>query len=84
MKPSQAFGVVVRTVGLLAWVGAFFYLLGAVLAAFATGFPPDIHVWRHYVYVAIILFAVGWFLLRRADQVVAYAYRINSSDVSDV
>jgi hypothetical protein len=85
MKPSQAFGVVVRVVGLLGWVAAFFYLMSAIVVLLAPSYRPvPAYAWWHYLLTSVVCFLAGWFLLRRADRVVAFAYRINNSDASDV
>jgi hypothetical protein len=83
MKPSQAFGVVVRVIGLFGWLGAFFYLLSTILVLAVPNLRPGVRPWWEYAVCAVILFLIGWFLLRRADQVVAFAYRTRSSDVPD-
>jgi hypothetical protein len=83
MKPSQAFGVVVRILGLLGWVAAFFYLLSAFIAWVAPDYRAGIRPWWQYAVSAAILFLVGWFLLRRADRLVVFAYPISNSDASD-
>jgi hypothetical protein len=83
MKPAQAFGVAVRIVGLLSWVAAFFYFLSAFIAWVAPDYRAGIRPWWQYAISAAILFLVGWFLLRRADRLVAFAYRISISDASD-
>ena len=75
MKPPQALGVAVRVVGLLAWLAALFYLISAAVVAVAPTYRPNISPWWHYVVSAIILFLVGWCLLRGADRIVAFAYR---------
>ena len=84
MKPSQAFGVVVRVLGLLAWLATVAYV-GSLLAVLI--FPccsPSAAPWSHYLVAAVIWFLVGWFLLRRADRIVAFAYRLGGSDATDV
>ena len=83
MKPSQAFGVVVRVIGFLGWLGAFFYLLSAVVVLAAPSYRPGVRPWWQYLVSAAILFLLGWFLMRKADRVVAFAYRSSSSDVPD-
>ena len=84
MTPSQAFGVVVRTMGLLGWVGSFFYLLSTVVAFISPNYRAGIYPWWHYLVSAIILFFVGWVFLRQADRFVAFAYRPRGSDAPDV
>ena len=83
MKPSQAFGVVVRVIGLLGWVAAFFYLVSAAAVFFAPNYRPNVYLWWHYLVSGAVLFLVGWFLLRSADRLVAFAYHSGSSDAPD-
>ena len=83
MKPSQAFGVVVRVIGLLGWLGAFFYLLSAVVVLAVPSYRPGVRPWWHYLISAAVLFLVGWFLMRRAERLVTFAYRSSSSDAPD-
>jgi hypothetical protein len=84
MKPSQAFGVVVRVFGLLAWVASLVYVLSAVTVFVAPNYRSDAAPWAHYLFSAAIWFVIGWFLLRRAKRVVAFAYRLSASDATDV
>lgn len=83
MKPTQAFGVVVRVVGLLGWLASFFYLLSAAVVWASPHFRPDARPWWHYLISAGISFLVGWFFLRRAERVVTFAYGARSSEVAD-
>jgi drug/metabolite transporter (DMT)-like permease len=83
MKPSQAFGVAVRVFGLVGWIAAFFYFLSAVIVLIAPNYRPDIHPWWQYLVTAVVLFAIGWFLFRRANSIAAFAYRSSDSDASD-
>jgi len=84
MKPSQAFGVVVRTVGLLAWIGSFFYLMSTVVFFFSPNYRPNAYPWWQYLLSAAVWFLVGWVLMRSAHRLVAFAYRLRGSDASDV
>jgi hypothetical protein len=84
MKPSQAFGVVVRTFGLVGWIAAFFYAISAIVAFLAPDYRAGIRPWWQYVVSAVVLFLVGWVLLRRAERLVVFAYRTKNSDASDV
>jgi len=84
MKPSQAFGVVVRFFGLLTWLASVAYLGSAFTVLIMPSYRPDAAAWTHYLMAAVIWFVVGWFLLRRADRIVAFAYRHGSSDATDV
>jgi hypothetical protein len=83
MKPPQAFGVAVRVVGLLGWLVAFFYLVSTLVVIVAPDYRAGVRPWWQYALAALIFFLLGWFLLRRADRVVAFAYRISNSDASD-
>jgi hypothetical protein len=84
MKPSQAFGIVVRALGLLGWVGSFFYLVSTVVAFVSPNYRPGIYPWWHYFVSGAVLFSVGWVLLRGADRFVAFAYPSRGSDAPDV
>ena len=80
MKPSQAFGVIVRVIGLLGWVASFFYLGSTVIFFLDPNYRPGAHPWWQYFVTSAILFLAGWFMLRSADRFVAFAYRSSSSD----
>jgi hypothetical protein len=41
MKPSQAFGVAVRVVGLVAWLGSLLYVLSAITVLLFPNYRPD-------------------------------------------
>ena len=84
MKPSQAFGVVVRFFGLLSWLASVAYLGSALTVLITPTYRPDAVHWSHYLVAAAVWFVVGWLLLRRADRVVAFAYRLGTSDATDV
>jgi hypothetical protein len=84
MRPDQVFGVVVRAFGLLAWVSAVYFVFTA-LVLFADPDPRrTLPLTSHYVAFAILLCCMGWFLLRRAPLVVAYAYRLPKDIASDL
>jgi len=84
MKPSQAFGVVVRSFGLLAWVASLAYVTSTITVLISPNYRPDAAPWLHYLASAAFWVLVGWLLIRKADRIVAFAYRISRSDVSDV
>jgi hypothetical protein len=84
MKPSQAFGVVVRGFGLLTWLASLAYVASALTVFVLPNYRPDAAPWPHYLVAAVFWFLVGWFLLRRADRIVAFAYRLGNSDAADV
>lgn len=84
MGPHQVFGVVVRAFGLLACVSAVYFVFTA-LVLFADPDPRrTLPLTSHYVAFAILLSCMGWFLLRRAPLVVAYAYRLPKHTSSDL
>jgi hypothetical protein len=84
MRPSQVFGVVVRSFGLLSWVGSVAYIASALTVFLTPTYRPDALHWSHYLAAAVFWFLVGWLLLRKADRFVAFAYRLGSSDATDV
>jgi len=84
MKPSQAFGVIVRTFGLLALVASLAYALSVITVLFSPCCTANDRPWTHYLIAGLIWFLVGWFLLRRANRIVAFAYRLSDSDATDV
>jgi hypothetical protein len=83
MKPSQAFGVAVRIFGLLTWLASLAYAASAITVLLSPHYRPDVSPWSHYLMAAAIWFFTGWFLLRRADRIVAFAYHPSSSDGSE-
>jgi hypothetical protein len=84
MKPAQAFGVAVRIVGLLFFMASILYVASGVLLWVLPNYRPNVSPWWHYLLFALFCFLVGWFLLRRADRVVGFAYRQRDSDEADV
>jgi hypothetical protein len=62
---------------------SFFYLLSTVVVLIAPDHRAGLRPWWHYLVSAVVLFLVGWFLLRRADSIAVFAYRSGSSDASD-
>jgi hypothetical protein len=84
VRPSQAFGVVVRTFGLVGWIAAFFYVMSAIVAFLAPDYRAGVSPWWHYALSAAVLILVGWLLLKKAEWFVAFAYRTTSADASDV
>lgn len=80
MGPSQAFGVVVRVIGLLASLVSLFYAVSVLVVLVDPHYRPNLSPWWHYLIAAVIWFVVGWLLLRRADRVVGFAYRRSHSD----
>lgn len=83
MKPSQVFGVIVRVIGLLSWLAAFFYLLSAIIAFLAPDYRSGIRPWWQYVVSAAICVLVGLCFLRGANRMVSFAYRTDNSDTPD-
>jgi hypothetical protein len=83
MKPSQVFGLIVRVIGLLGWLAAFFYLLSAIISFVAPDYRSGIRPWWQYAVSAAICFLVGLCFLRGADRIVSFAYRSRNSDAPD-
>jgi len=84
MQPSQVFGVVVRFFGLLTWLASVAYVGSALTVILTPDYRPDARPWTHYLMAAVLWFVVGWFLLRRAERLVAFTYRAGSSNATDV
>jgi hypothetical protein len=82
MRPSQVFGVVVRVLGLLAFLVSLFYAVSMVVVLVDPHYRPNLSPWWHYVIAGVTWLVVAWLLLRRADRVVAFAYRRSKSDAS--
>jgi hypothetical protein len=83
MTPSQAFGVVVRSFGLIGWLAAIFYGISAGLALIWPDYRAGFGPWWHYVIAGVEFFAIGTVLLLGADRIVAYAYRGHPPSSSD-
>jgi hypothetical protein len=83
MKPSQAFGVVVRVVGLLACLVSLFYVVSVIVVLVDPHYRPSLSPSWHYLIAGAIWLFIGWLLLRKADRVVAFAYRHRNSDAPD-
>jgi hypothetical protein len=84
MKPAQAFGVAVRIIGLLFCIASILYVASGILVWVSPNYRPNASSWWHYFVFALFCFLVGWFLLRRTDRVVGFAYRQGDSGVADV
>lgn len=78
MNPPQAFGVVVRVLGLLTWLASFAYVASAFKVLAAPCCSPNASPWTHYAVAAVVWFMVGWFLLRRADRILSPGVREES------
>jgi hypothetical protein len=83
MKPSQAFGVVVRSLGLVAWVVAAFYACSTALALIWPNYRAGIAPWWHYLLTCAMFVIIGLILVRKAEHIVAFAYRQQGSGGSD-
>ena len=75
MTPCEAFGVVVRSLGIMGWLTAAFYAVSTVLAMIWPDYRAGIAPWWHYAIAAAEFFAVGSVLLLKADSFVTLAYR---------
>jgi hypothetical protein len=74
----------VRVVGLLLWVVCLFYLISAGVVWVSPTFKPNLSPPWHYLLSSGVTFLTGWYLLRRADTVVAFAYRVADDTTSSV
>ncbi len=75
MNAPEAFGVAVRTVGLLIMLHGFWYLLYAVLATFHLASEPEEgNPIKDYWSAAVWFLTMGGALLAGADTIVKSAY----------
>ena len=79
MTPSQAFGVVIRSLGMIGWLAATFYAVSAILAMIWPDYRAGIAPWWHYAVAAAEFFIIGSVLLIKADSFVTLAYRTRHS-----
>jgi hypothetical protein len=84
MKPSQAFGVVVRSLGLLAWIAAIAYAVSSALAFFWPTYRSGLSPWWHYLLGVVEFGILGTVLVRKAEWLVRLAYRPSKSGAPDV
>ncbi len=76
MQPSEAFGVVVRALGLVIWIRGLWILLYAIYTALGIAAPPDHkHENKEYLTGGVLFFVAGAFLIFGADFFVKIAYR---------
>ena len=80
MQPKDAFGVVVRVIGLLVSCTSLLYLLSAVLLLFVPNYRADVSPAWHYLLSGIVCFVLGAYLLRGAPHIVRFAYPQERSD----
>jgi len=83
MNPAQAFGVAVRVTGLIVCAASLLYFISAVIVVLDPTYRPNLSPPWHYVLSGAVSMAVGWFLLRRADSVVALAYPARKPEGTD-
>jgi len=83
MSPAQAFGVAVRVVGLVVCAASLLYFISAVIVVLNPGYRANLSPPWHYALSGIVSLTIGWFLLRRADRVVAFAYPEHKRQHSD-
>ena len=84
MKPSQAFGVVIRSLGIIAWIVAAFYAVSAIIALIWPTYRAGVAPWWHYLIGFAEFLVFGTVLLRKADWLVSLGYPTQRSDGSDV
>jgi hypothetical protein len=80
MKPRQAFGVVVRSVGLLFVLAALFYFLSGCIVLIDPNYRPNISPAWHYFMTGVVMFVIGLYTLRGAPRIVHFAYPDEDSD----
>ena len=84
MEPSQAFGVVIRSLGVIAWIVAAFYAVSTIIALTRPTYREGVGPWWHYLIGFVEFLVFGLVLLRKADWLVRLGYRTHDSDRSDV
>jgi hypothetical protein len=80
MIPSDLFGVIVRTVGLLSvYYGAWYLLYGLLYQAdvFSTDYPDEM---KMYFASGIAFLAAGAFMMRGANWFVSFCYPPSTND----
>jgi hypothetical protein len=80
MKPKDAFGVVVRTIGLILVFTGALYLLSALVVCVAPAFRPNLSPAWHYLAHGVIGGLFGLYFLRGAPGIVRFAYPNEKSD----
>jgi hypothetical protein len=80
MKPVQAFGVSIRTVGLIACLAAVLYLISGVIASISPGCKANVSpAWQYFI-VGLVVLIIGLYFLGGAPHVLRLAYRDDSPD----
>jgi hypothetical protein len=79
MKPRDFFGVIVRSVGLLALFGSLLYLYSAIVASFAPDTPYASSP-LSYIGACIVTLIFSVYFLRGAPHLVRFAYGPESND----
>lgn len=82
MKPRDVFGVVIRSVGLLALLGSLLYLYSALVALFAPAIPQAYSP-GSYIGACIVLLLFSAYFLRGAPHLVRFAYGPERRDSDD-
>jgi len=77
MKPSDCFGVVVRTIGLLVCIyGAWCLIALLINISYPSSRMNDVH--GLYLGIGLFAFFGGMYMMGRAHRIVRYAYREES------
>jgi hypothetical protein len=84
MKPSQVFGIIVRTFGLLLTVYSMWYLAYGI--ATTLGLPEDAPGYEESYYLSgLVCFFLGLYCLRGAPLIVRFSYpSVEDSDREEV
>jgi len=82
MKPSQAFGVFVRCVGLILVLAAAQHFFTGLLLLVEPNSRSNAPVSHLFLY-GVVLLVIGWYLLRGAPYIVNFAYPHADSDAKD-
>jgi hypothetical protein len=76
MKPKQAFGVVVRTVGLILLIIGALYVVSGLIALFEPRYKP---AWPYFI-IGTGGVLISLYLLRGGAHIVQFAYPETESD----
>ena len=80
MKPRQAFGVVVRSVGLVLVLAAAQHFFNGLLLLVEPTLRSNVSPVSHLFLYGVVLLVIGWYLLRGAPYIVNFAYPHVESD----
>ena len=83
MKPSQAFGVFVRCVGLILVLAAAQHFFTGLLLLVEPNSRSNVSPASHLFLYGVVLLVIGWYLLRGAPYIVNFAYPHADSDAKD-